>query len=347
MKRIKKLRFIKVILFVSIAVSLLVGATKVLERKTIEGSWNYTAKMNEFYSMPKDSIDIVGLGSSHMYSTINPLEIWEQNNLTSFLVATQRQPLNASYYYLKEVFNYQSPKVVLVEGYMAFEDNAYTDEAVAYDAIDPLRLSINKVNLINEIVPRDQRKNYYFNILKYHSRWRDVETKDFSPAYWNKEDYYKGHVFLDVNQDISIKEQEYSGIAAQPIPDVPLQSLEKIHQLTNDNQAEMVLLVAPYIHHDKELSGVIKSEIEWAERKGIRVVDINTLYDELKIDGSNDFYDASHLNSAGAKKVSSYLGNLLEENYSLDLNPNVMIEEWDLDYEKYYERFSELEISKN
>ena len=91
---------LKIVLFVLCASMLFALISKICERKTNHGAWNYMAKLNEFYSIEEDSLDYIGVGSSHMYCTINPLEVWKESGVTGFVLATQQQPLAATYHYI-------------------------------------------------------------------------------------------------------------------------------------------------------------------------------------------------------------------------------------------------------
>ena len=107
---------LRITAFVLIAVVIFSILSAVCERKTYIGEWNYMSKVNEFYSMEENTLDYVCVGSSHMYCTINPLEVWKQTGAAGFVLATQQQPLVASYHYIKEAFKTQSPKYVILEG---------------------------------------------------------------------------------------------------------------------------------------------------------------------------------------------------------------------------------------
>lgn len=334
MKKKNIFRWIRGTVFILIAALLFSYTSMVLERKTVSGSWNYMGKLNEFYEMPENSIDVIAVGSSHMYCTMNPLEIWNSNGFSSFVLATQQQPLNASYYYIKEAFKYQSPKIVIVEGFMGYVADEYPGDGVAYDAIDPLRPSLNKLSLIREIVPSDQRENYYFNILKYHSRWREISADDYNPSHRLAADSYKGFVLLTNAKPFEKSEIDYDKVEAKDIPAVPLEALNSIKELITENGAEMLLLIAPFEHTSEEIAGVMKAERQWAQENGVDLIDLNVLYDDLSINGKTNFYDSGHFNAYGAEKASRYIGDYIEKNYSIETNPNTDKDKWDADYEK-------------
>lgn len=71
---------------------------------------------------------------------------------------------------------YQHPKYVVYEVHMAIVGNYnYAEEQVNRDAIDKMKFSMNKVDVINNSVEdKDDRVSYYLNIIKYHSRYKEI-----------------------------------------------------------------------------------------------------------------------------------------------------------------------------
>lgn len=315
--------------FLTVAVLLTTFISMGLQRKTLTGPWNYMAKMNEFYSLEKNSLDYVCLGSSHAYCTVNPLEIWNESGLKGFTLATQEQPLVASYHYLVEAFKTQSPKVVFLEGFMGYTD--YKEEAGLYAAADPMRFSLNKLKMIHRMVPKGQRENYYFNVLKYHSRWKDVTASEVNDALNQPCDFYKGYAAVQGSKTYGNLTVDYGSVAAAELPEKNLWAMEKIRALTEREGAELVLLLAPFGERTNVLAGM-KAMREWAEANGVRVVDLAVNADELGL-APEDYYDSSHLDVSGAAKASRYLAEVLEE-YGLSPRTDP---QWDKDFQAYRE----------
>lgn len=305
--------------------------------KTYNGSWNYVAKMNEFYALEEDSLDYICVGSSHAYCTVNPLEIWKKADLAGFVLATQKQPLDISYYYIKEAFKTQSPEVVLLESFMIAYEDEYAPDAV-HSALDPLRPSFNKLQLIHDVVDFENRPEYYFDIIKYHTRWTQVSPSELLEAMSQPEDTYKG--FVPLSQDYSGKNvnQDYEGTAALPLCEKNQRVLEQIYDLVHEKGAELVLMIAPY-DDDPEATAKIKSAMEWAEEKDITVLDYSSALDALELDPNCDYFDARHLDISGAAKISWHLADFLTE-YGLTGCHRIDTEKWQNDFDLYRTRFA-------
>ena len=337
MNKEKISKIIRATAFLLCAVTVFCVASSIYERKTYSGAWNYMGKLNEFYNMEENSVDYIGLGSSHMYCTLNPLEVWDESGIPGFVLATQQQPLTATYYYLKEAFKTQSPKYVILEGYMAI-GGEQAEEGVIYDAVDPLKPSLNKIQLINALVDEDDRPNYIFNVLKYHSRWKDVTLKEAELAFDHKDDIYKGFVPLNGSFAAVNKIPDYSKATAGDIGEHNKKALADILAVTKENGAELVIMIAPYDAENEKILSAMKSVRDWAEENSVEVLDYSLRLDELGIDPAADYYDGSHLDTSGAAKISREIAKYLENN-AIAENENVNKEKWNSDLDIYRKNF--------
>lgn len=337
MKEVSK-KAIKIFAFILCAVILFSFISNIFERKTYTGAWNYMAKLNEFYSLEDHTLDYIGVGSSHMYCTLNPLEVWKKSGAAGFVLATQQQPLRASYHYIKEALKTQSPKYVILEGYMICAEETH-DSAVLYDAIDPLKPSFNKFQMINNLVPYDQRPNYYFNILKYHSRWSSVTADEVNSVFDEHIDTYKGFVALQGSFSGNNLIPDYENTKDVELSEYNLDVLNDIYELTKAHNAELILMLGPYDCNSADLMERIKAEIKWANEKDVPVLDYAQLLDTVGINPECDYYDAGHLDVSGAAKVSSHFADYLQEK-GIGKNLSIDTEKWQSDYDAYASAFS-------
>ena len=84
--------------FLILVLALVFAAWQVFDRKL---ACRYTEKINGFFNEPAESMDVICYGSSRMYCTVDPLVLHAQTGLRSYVLATQQQPLAATYYYMK------------------------------------------------------------------------------------------------------------------------------------------------------------------------------------------------------------------------------------------------------
>lgn len=329
----KIIRTVVFLLLVAIILSLF---TMIYKRKSYVPPFNYMAKFNEFYNLPENSLDYIVFGASHAYCTINPLETKEAGGGYGFVLATQEQPSAATYYYIKEALKTQSPKYIVYECYMSTLSITPSDSALCC-TFDSLRPSLNKVELIKELTSKDTFLDYLLNLPIYHSRWKELEADDIKLAFSEPEDTYKGYVPATGKITTKNAIPDYSKYDSYIAPE-KLEDLDRILKLCKDNNAELVLLISASDIFDHIISG-FKAEMEWAEKNGVKVIDILSNMDNIGIDPLCDYYDASHFDVSGSKKASIYFAEKLCEFGFTPTVKNEIEEKYENDYALYAKEF--------
>ena len=93
------------------------GIEKVMEYALVNDTNEWSRAMfHDFYTR-EENIDTLFLGSSHVYCGINPEVITQKTGESAFNMATPAQPLNGSYYLLKEADKYNDISHVYLELY--------------------------------------------------------------------------------------------------------------------------------------------------------------------------------------------------------------------------------------
>ena len=125
MKALK--HFIFAALFLAVFSLIFIRVSEILEHKSLAEPWNMTLKVEGFYNEPKNSMDLLFFGSSHMYCSIDPVMLQEETGLTSYVFATQQQPLWITCHYMKEALKYQRPEKIFLEVHMVSYQEKYAD----------------------------------------------------------------------------------------------------------------------------------------------------------------------------------------------------------------------------
>lgn len=328
------------IVFLVLVMVLFLWTSKVFERKTLYGAWNYSIKVNGFTNEQKESMDIIGYGSSHMYCTLNPIYVYENFGLRSYVLATQQQPVEATYYYIKESLRTQSPEVIVVEALMFTDGTGVVSEGVAHDAVDPFPDGWNKLMMINALNTKDGKENYYFNLLKYHSRWKELTIGDFNFSWKKETDPMHGYVFLKETRPNALKQVSYENVEETAILPQYEEVLLNIIDMAQKNDVEVLLLIAPYNVDDGAL-GKYKYIHRLAQENGVKVLDLNLELDATKLSNETDYYDPGHLNVYGAEKASEYILNYIKANYNIV--PNEVDDDtlWQEDIKYYHDKLQE------
>ena len=107
-----KIKIIKIISFILIFCVLLYSVNKILRLKGI--GWNHAYT---FYQNPKNSIDVLFIGSSHVHNGIDISLLYKEYGISSYDFSSSGQPLPTSYFYVKEALKTQKPKLIIFDSY--------------------------------------------------------------------------------------------------------------------------------------------------------------------------------------------------------------------------------------
>ncbi len=271
----------------------------------------YGSDVLNFYKQPRNTIDMIVLGSSHAYTSLNPYLIESEANLKTYDFCTQQQPLWITYYYLKEALKYQHPKYIVLEAHMAVVgNNDYAEEQVNRDAIDKMKFSTNKIDVIkNSVENKDDRVSYYLNIIKYHSRYKELNKIDIKTAFLGYTVDNKGYIALEETGYIFNNESEFTDNESE-LYKKNKEYLYKIINLTKKESIDLIIVKAPTSYNYEEMSRLncIK---RIAEENDILFLDYINNMTDLNLDYNKDFYDAGHLNKNGSIKFTKkFIENL-------------------------------------
>lgn len=303
MKTVK--RIIAVTVFLAIFALLFSLCDRILCRKEIDGWWNVTAKIDGFYNSPENEYDVIFFGSSNAYCSFNPLVIWKETGVKSYVFATQQQPVWATYYYMKDAFKRQSPDIAVFDILMLSKNDEYYDDGVNYTFCDNMPFSPDKVRLAYASAPKGERAGLLLRFLKYHSRWNELTDEDYAYRKSAVSDYSKGFYVL-TSKCFDAEYTDLDGVTGcEPISEKNMEYFGKIVSLCKEKNVRLLLVKAPSNSSEEE-KRYYNSVEKLAKEYGIEFTDYNMKYNEIGLDLANDFFDKHHLNVYGAEKFTSY-----------------------------------------
>lgn len=263
------------------------------------------AKQRSLKEEQADSIDVLFAGDSECYSAFNPLRIWVDYGITSFVCGTSAQRLCDTYALLQACFETQSPEVIILETNCLFRF-----AGVNKDTDDKYLQAVSRC----------------FPVFQYHSRWKTYLAKDTSDT---KESKMKGFRLRKGIKSYEGGEYMIWTEEERPVEALAQSYLEKILELCKEKNAKLILVSAPSAKNwnYKKHNGVSR----WAKEYEVPYLDLN-LEEALEIDWKTDTKDGGdHLNYAGAEKVSKYIGNYLQTTWKIADHRE------DKEYEHWYE----------
>ena len=325
----------KVVIFIIILISIVSLLNPIFIVKTdhrgklIEGLYNHTG----------DAYDVILMGSSHMNGGIDPNVLWHQYGITSFNYATAGQPIDVTYYLLKEVLKKHKNPIVVVDVYYLCLTNKYGEEGYIRYVIDSMKPSINKLNAIMNCTPFMDLPYYLFPILKYHNRWPELTKNDF--RYDSAYKYYAKGFEAGTNK---YGKDNISDLTATGTAELPPKSLEYLNKFIELSKKEGFKLIFTNMPNDfnsiagkdgwvKDPAKMLNQVAEIAKANNIPFIDYGSKMDEIGFNFKEDMNNSGHVNIWGANKVTNDLGKFLKENYNLaDHRNDPKYAQWSSDY---------------
>lgn len=273
-------------------------------------------QMEMFYEQQPASVDVLCLGSSHVFANIDPAILEEDYGIAAYDLAGSMQPMWNTYYSFREALKYQKPSLVILDVFRLTEGFTYSKESKVVKNTYGMKLSMNKIQSIMESVEKEEDVlRHVLGIATYHDRYYELGEKDFSFS-GEKDSSYRGYYpLLEVQAQ---KEPQVSHIEdTLPIEEKTRKYFYKILELAGEQDIPVLLINAPYCvtEDDKRVFNELEQLLQEGVPGKVAYLDFNKHYKEMGLDFAVDFADSEHLNKDGAKKMNQYLGRYLEEHY--------------------------------
>lgn len=316
------------------AFAVFIGIVLTLTDKIIRAKFigDSTTIVNGFYAEKKNDIDLIVIGSSNSFCTIDPLVLYEEYGIAAYDFGSSSQPMNISALYLKESLKTQKPKVVALEVNMMVGGsiNSRREEAFRWGFTD-IPFSVDKLRCVYQSLGgvNAEYVSYILPVFRYHDRWKELSRTDYTYFFQDKTNYTKGY---SVSQSVAesavyLSDYDYDGEAW--IEEDNLKYLDEMAALCSKKQVELVLFKSPREDWHRYETEAVRAI---AQERGILFIDYNEVYHDggVELDPMADFRDGQHLNDSGARKVTSHFGGYLRENCDIpdrrgEENPNA----WD------------------
>ena len=279
------------------------------QKGVIEGSFT-----GEYYR-DKAPHEVLIFGDCDAYENINPIKMYQDYGISSYIRGSGEQYIFQSYYLLEDALRYETPKVVILSVHSLQFDHA-RNESYNRMTLDGMRWSSSKTDAVKaSMMEGETFLSYVFPILRYHDRWSELTAADLE------------HIF---SKDITSHNGYYMRCDTVPFTGFPPQTplidpsfgdnamyyLDKIYELCESNGIELILYRAPidfgwYDQWDENVE-------EYAASHGLIYLNLCDYKEQMGLDMSVDTYDGGiHLNLNGANKASSFLGSYLTAHYDL------------------------------
>ena len=282
-----------------------------------------------FYYQPKNSIDVLMMGSSHTHCNINTALLWEEYGIAAYDYSAVEQPLWITYYYLKEALKTQQPKLVVLDLYSPARFKGDYQYMWLDDNVLGVRPSLNKLRMLSVAAERKRFFGFFPSFVVNHARYNKVVKEDWKAFFPDRAELEAFKGYTPYFGEYAMEEPELDQAASGGLTEKSETYLQKIIDLCRKEKIELFLIVAPY-NTTSEDELVYNRVKDIAEEQGIEFHSSNYYYDQMELDFKTDFADDSHLNYEGSCKFTCYLGQELQDRYTLpDHRGEAAYESWD------------------
>ncbi len=282
-----------------------------------------------------EKYDVIFAGSSHVVYSIYPMELYKNYGIASYNVATLSSRLPTTYYTLMNILQYTSPQLVVIDLNFIYSSEKIASSDTIHTTFDAFPLSYSKFETVNDLFDddnNDKKLEMLFTLAKYHTRWSMLKEYDFiSQTNYNKGAYTDARVATDIEKPQNINKD------ILPSDDtVGMEYLKKAIELCQSKGIEVLLVGIPYSISEEEYTYFNYGYV-LAEEYKIDYLDLFQV--ENLINYKVDLFDYAHLNSSGAHKLTSYVGEYIIKEYSIeDRRDDSAYNLWSNDYETWVER---------
>ncbi len=318
---------------VSIFLLTLMVSCLVLQHYVLRNTDHNSLRIDGFYQEDRDSLDVVFVGASDIYTAFMPGRAYEQYGFTSYLLASESITSEGVKTAVKEAVRTQHPSMVVVEA-NAFLYSDYSNdenEAHIHKFFDNLPLSGNKIEYIQKNVPVDQRWEYFFPLIKYHSLWTEYPDRLHMAASNFTLDvrgfnYLKGYRTTAeiIKTDKPCLNSQLTEENGELDLDPKLEAqLTDLLDFCEKNNVHLVFMRSPHYVTSETYDRVKRSNrmARLVNERGFSYYTFENDADRIGIDPKRDFYNEDHMNVYGALKFTDYLAERILYREELEIRP--------------------------
>ena len=218
----------------------------------LDSDSKYRQKLETFYELPENSVNILIFGNSHAVTALNPAILNAQLGVNTYNLGQGGQELIVTYHYMQEALKYQKPQLIILEAYNTRGVNDTRSLPSNLQSLHALRPSINKYEAIANYVPPAYYIEALLPAVSMHHNWSVLPRSDVSST---SSSYPLSNGFRAINSQLS--PQNFQLYKSDSIKDagqnfVPLLQqkrywLKKIKDLCKRHEVPLLFTVTPIL----------------------------------------------------------------------------------------------------
>ena len=305
----------------------------VLQQYFLRNTDNNSLRIEGYYQEEPDSLDVVFIGASDIYTSFMPGRAYEQFGFTSYLLASESITSEGVITAVKEVYRTQHPDLIVIEAntFLYGDSRNESNEAHIHKFFDNLPLSENKTEYIQKYVKPENQMEYFFPLIKYHSLWSEYPRRlnmTMSDLSLDLRGYNNLKGFSSTAQILKTDEECLNKKIANEHIEKPLnpkleEQLNELLDYCDEKKLNVAFVRAPHYVIKDTYNRVMRSNrMETiVEERGYLYYSAENDASIIGIDEKRDFYNVDHMNVYGALKFTDYLSGLLVEEEKLNIDP--------------------------
>lgn len=263
--------------------------------------------------------DILFMGNSHMFCSLNPLVINEALGIHTAVLGTSSQYMQMTVENLKAVLEYQVPKAIILETFTAANElRTYVltkKMGHAYNNFDGIKNTWMKAKAVAHVLPLEDIPGGVFQLFRPTQRWarweillngrqessRYIHGYDLRSAVADESEY-------SIEQVDMFWKNEADSMQAVALSDNQEEMLRKFFELTGEYNIPVYLVTMPVMSKYENLASRLKTIESIAAEYDHYVGSVNYAGSMAEMGiTEKDFYDPTHLNQRGASKLTQYM----------------------------------------
>ena len=297
--------------------------------------------MVNYYFQPRDTVDVLVLGTSLAYSGVNTSLLWRDYGLAVYDLCGAEMPYWAIYYCLEEALKTQTPGLILLDAKPSVYSLPYSKKERVILSTYGIMSPVNRIRAIIASSHPDNVPSFVLGFPRVHNRYSEVTAEDFRIPTTNggRGPTWKGFM-------------ETVGTDWFPVPEVkkedevkPLQEkqqyyYEKILQTAKDHGIQLVLVGFPTPDYAYD-HPYYRATAEIAAEYGFSFWNFNEPGALEGLDYETHFADWQHLNTEGNQILSRELGQRIRDTFTLpDRRGQKRWASWERESNRWYSLYA-------
>ena len=308
-------------------------------------NWNEEGRqaIPGFYREPNDSLDAVYIGASNVYWFWSAPLAWHNYGIKVYPYASGNLPFVADKYVIEEIRKTQPNALIIIGVNNSIFETDFVEPHIIHSLTDFIPMSLNKIHMVSAICEMNgftgsESLEYYFPLIKYHERWKDLSAKDFAE-------------YVDVKGSCSMEEfltgslnlAEYKASERRDkLPGKKVEMLQDTLDYCKDNNVKILVVISNNALLEEDKLARLNTFADIVEENGIPVLRMEHMIDDIELDLSKDYYQEVHVNVHGMIKTTNYLSKYLIQNYGFaDRRYESGSDDWNQAYDRYSEIISQ------